>query len=214
MTTQTEVNETVRCFEEQRYAPLLSILIPSVPARLEQAMKLFRYLESICMVGAAFERSCEILMLTDNKQRSIGYKRRALVEVAKGDFVAFVDDDDTVSPLYLMEIFSAHSRSPEADVITFDTWCQLDSGPKVLVSHALGNPNEQYNPRGFKRAPWHIHAWRREISQRHLDAFPDSNYGEDWPWCEAMLRDVKTEARTGDIPLYHYRYDSKITEAR
>jgi hypothetical protein len=200
--------------EAKTHIPLLSVLIPSVPSRLEKATELFRLLEKLSDLDEVFPGdTAEILMLTDNKQRSIGKKRRALVEAAQGSYVAFVDDDDTVSGSYFVRIFEAIKTNPGVDLITFNTTCRLNGGPVVNVMHGIGFANEQYCPAGFRRAPWHMHAWRREIAQRHADAFPDLNNAEDWPWCAAMLKDVRTNVHIG-ATLFHYQHDSKKTEAR
>jgi hypothetical protein len=152
----------------------------------------------------------EILMLTDNKQRSIGAKRQALLDIARGTYVGFVDDDDTVSENYV-EAIARTANESAPDVIVFDSFCVIGDGPAVLCRHDLHNANEEYNPAGFCRKPWHIHYWRREIAQ--AARFPDLSYGEDWPWCEQMLRHAKTQARASEKPLYTYHFDPAVSEA-
>ena len=115
----------------------------------------------------------EILLLLDNKQRSIGKKREALVKLAQGQYVAFVDDDDSVHAEYVQSI--VHAAESKADVIVFDSVCQINGGPLALVRHGLEFENQQYNPAGFTRKPWHIHAWRREFVLPY--SFPDVSYG-------------------------------------
>lgn len=185
----------------------LSILIPSVPSRREKAAKLFDKLSQ--QTGTA---DVEILMLLDNKKRSIGLKRQALLDVALGDYVAFVDDDDDVLNGYVQSVFqvilAAAAYTP--DVVVFDSYCTLNDGPPVLVSHSLFSPNEQYNLAGFRRAAWHIHAWKRELAVQ--SRFPDQGGTEDWAWAEPLNRMAKTQIKI-DIPLYHYRFNSKTTEA-
>ncbi len=184
--------------------PRFSILIPSVPARRAAAAALYDELEH-----QAEGLDVEILLLLDNHKRSIGKKREALVQASRGRYVAFVDDDDTVSGNYVQAIIEASELNP--GVITFDSSCVIDGAQAVRIRHGLSNDNEQYNPAGFKRKPWHINAWPGDLARAW--PFPDLNYGEDWPWCESMLRFVRTERHIDDV-LYHYRYDSKITEAR
>lgn len=190
--------------------PILSILIPSIPSRREMAAALYDKLADEVAMHKLTD--VEILMLVDNKQRSIGLKRQALVDVALGDYLCFVDDDDDVEPGYVYPIWVAANYRPAPDVIVFDSLCSIDQNPPVLVSHSIENTNEQYSPAGFKRAPWHIHAWRKELAK--AAKFPDLNYGEDWPWCEQMLKSVTSERRAIGRPLYHYRFNHQITEAR
>ena len=49
---------------------ILSILIPSIPSRFKLVQKLYKTIE-----GQIRDREVEILVLIDNKKRSIGAKR-------------------------------------------------------------------------------------------------------------------------------------------
>ncbi|HRB54711.1 MAG TPA: glycosyltransferase family A protein, partial [Bacteroidia bacterium] len=51
-----------------------------------------------------FHAEVEILTDIDNGQKTIGQKRNELVEKSKGKYVAFIDDDDMVSPFYLKTV--------------------------------------------------------------------------------------------------------------
>ena len=151
----------------------------------------------------------EILLLLDNKQRSIGAKREMLVQLSQGKYVVFVDDDDEVAHDYIPQILAVADEG--AHVIVFDTICSVNADPPVTVRHSLEFENEQYNPSGFRRKPWHVHPWRSELAK--AAHFPDRSYGEDWGWVEQMIAHAKTEASAGGGALFHYRYRSNVTEA-
>ena len=73
----------------------LSILIPTLHSRkvkLERLMKLLR---------DQLQPDIEVLLEPDKGEVSIGCKRNALLHRALGDYVCFIDDDDTVSPDYI-----------------------------------------------------------------------------------------------------------------
>jgi glycosyltransferase involved in cell wall biosynthesis len=152
----------------------------------------------------------EILLLLDNKARSVGLKRDALVQSSRGEYVAFVDDDDDVDHNYIELILDAASSHP--DVIVFDTLVSLNDGPIVRCSHDLDFPNDQYNPAGFRRGAWQMHAWRGDLARSVH--FPDNVHAqaEDWPWCEALGKLARSSVK---IPraLYFYRYSDASTEA-
>ena len=80
--------------------PLLSILISAIPSRWEMARKLFEGLTRVA------DQRVEVLLLFDNKRRSVGEKRQALLDIARGEYVTFIDDDDLVAPGYVSEILS------------------------------------------------------------------------------------------------------------
>jgi glycosyltransferase involved in cell wall biosynthesis len=186
---------------------IFSVLIPSVPSRHAQAIALF---DKITKQSEGYD--VEVLMFCDNKKRSIGKKREALVKISQGDYVAFVDDDDDVADCYISricdEINTPNRFKP--DVIVFDTWVTVNDGPKVLCRHDATHQNEPYSVDGFRRAPWQMHVWRGNVAR--YTPFPDMMYGEDWPWCEEMLKRVNVSTKI-NAALYHYRYSDAGTEA-
>lgn len=184
--------------------PILSVLIPTVPARREAAWKLFDKI-----TAQAEGQPVEVLVLLDNKKRSTGLKRDALLQASAGDYIAFADDDDDVSEHYIKRILTAASVGPWG-VIVFDTDCSLNGASPVRIRHSLRFPNEQYNPAGFKRGPWQMHAWRGMIAR--AVRFPDLQNGEDSAWCAEMKRNTFSYAKIEEV-LYHYRYDHETTEA-
>ncbi|NJL70646.1 MAG: hypothetical protein HC888_03020 [Candidatus Competibacteraceae bacterium] len=191
--------------------PRFSILVPSIPSRIEKYLTpLFRKLEAQVPDG-----SVEIISLLDNKTRSVGLKRDALVQAARGDYLAFCDDDDDVSLNYVSSILEAIKANPSVDVIVFKQMSTINGGNPFIVEFGLEYSNEEASLvdgiwRDIRRQPFHICAWRRELAQAHR--FPDASYGEDWHWCSRVLSDVKTEARIDDV-LHFYRYSDSVTEA-
>ncbi len=189
--------------------PILSVLIASVPSRREMAWALFDKISA--QAGSEPSGAVEILLFLDNKKRSVGLKRQALVDIAAGQYIAFVDDDDDVADDYVSSILEArNSTSDTVDVITFDTLVRINDGPVVACQHELGFQDEQYSPGGFKRSPWQMHAWRKSLARRVR--FPDKNNAEDAPWVSEMVKLARTQTKI-DKALYFYRYDDAKTEA-
>lgn len=183
--------------------PLLSILTPAVPSRFEQLQKLCAELQKQIR-----DRPVEHLVLLDNKRRSVGLKRDALLRSARGEYVAFVDDDDMVSPYYVSAILAHIDSAP--DVITFDQLATVD-GVSSTVNFRLGEDNQPFCPRGIThRAAWHVCAWRRSLAIQ--SRFPDTSYGEDWAFAAPLNRIAEVEVHIPQI-LHYYRHSSKTTEA-
>ena len=72
----------------------LSILIPTLESRQQQFEWLYDKLATQVR-RHGLEGEVEILSLRDDGTTSIGYKRNRLMEQAQGEFIVFVDDDDT-----------------------------------------------------------------------------------------------------------------------
>jgi glycosyltransferase involved in cell wall biosynthesis len=183
---------------------VLSVLVCGTPRRLEShATPLIRKLEK-----QADGLPVEILYLLDNKKRSVGYKRQALLDIAKGDYVSYVDDDDDVADNYVSAILEGAKFG--SDVVTFDQ-CADINGAVGLIRFGLGQPNEAFKPGGIAlRGAWHVCAWKRSIAQ--TAKFPDLMDGEDWRWAEQLCLKATTSTHV-DAVIHLYRFRSATTEA-
>lgn len=190
--------------------PLLSILTPACWERVERCQHLVQ--DIAAQITAPW--TVEHLVLYDNRHRSVGLKRQALLEAARGQYIAFVDDDDAVSADYVSSLLKAIQQHPEAHVITFEQdACYNGKYFKVIFQHGakdqnliLDGPDDQELIRG----PWHVCAWRRERI-RHCQ-FLDCNYGEDAAWVKQARRHV-TQAHHIPKVLHTYHHDARTTLA-
>lgn len=185
---------------------LWSILITSVPSRIASCLS---GLITNLNLQTRFEPNVEILALLDNKQRTIGAKRNLLLNMAQGDYVSYIDDDDEIASDYVARILNAIEKRP--DVITFDVlctvgkqkkYCHYDINYNGVRCKNLENGDEEW----FTR-PYHLHVWKKEV----VGWFPNINLGEDIKWADNIdisnLKQIKLE----EI-LYYYRWDPKNTE--
>ncbi len=176
---------------------LLSILIPTIPTR---AVKLQRLLD-ILDPQVRDRRDVEILCLRDNRSMSIGEKRNRMRSIARGDYVAFVDDDDVVSHDYVARIVAALGSRP--DVVTFRVRVE-GYGPAKPCRYGLGLSHADL-PSEYHRKPNHLMAWRRDLANQI--PFPLISHGEDTQWAEQIAKLATAEIAL-DAILYQYLYDS------
>jgi hypothetical protein len=201
---ETYDKRSARGFDLDLNQPVLSILTPSVPERIDSHLKTL--LEKIKkQIG---DKPVEHLVFLDNKKRSIGYKREALVEIAKGKYMAFVDDDDDISDDYVDSLLEGAKSN--ADVITFRQTCLVNDNLPSVINFSLKNTvNQEYFPNMIiQRMPFHVCAWRSEIAKRHK--FTDKNYSEDWFWSQQLIKDAKTEHHIDKI-IHTYIYNDNVT---
>ena len=179
----------------------LSILTPTIPGRESQLAALQAKIES---QGGSVEH----LALCDNRTRSIGAKRQALVDIARGEYIAFVDDDDDIADDYVVELLRAIESN--ADVITFHQRAWYNDLASI-VEFGINHHDQTFVPDGITlRAPWHVCAWKREVVEGCQ--FGESNYGEDLVWCQQARRRIKTGFHIPKI-LHTYRHDAATTAA-
>lgn len=189
--------------------PKLSILTPACWERIDQARALHEKI-----MGQVFSNHIEHLTLFDNRARSIGMKRQALVDSARGEFIAFVDDDDDVTTDYVPLLVEAIAKHPDADVITFDQDA-IYNGKEFVVHFQIGAGDDRLDLAGpdhqrLTRGPWHVCAWRRS-KVKHCQ-FLDTNYGEDAAWV-SQARQAVQRAHHIDATLHTYRHDARTTLA-
>jgi len=182
---------------------LLSLLIPTMTSRQQVFTQLYEALQ-IQIRTSQWASEVEILIELDGGEASIGQKRNALVGRASGLFVAFIDDDDLVSPDYVDLICSAITREPKIDCI----------GIKGVITFRGSHPQEFFyslrytefysKNHTYFRPPYHLNPMRREIAVRYR--FLDVSYSEDFEWAEQIRRDrALINEEFIDSVLYYYR---------
>jgi hypothetical protein len=184
---------------------LLSICIATVPSR---AALLDEILAELTKQISQFPREVEIVI--DPRERvTIGAKRNDLIRRAIGEYVAHVDDDDKIAPDYISRVLHALKSNPGTDCASLAGIMTTDDQDPVpfLDSIRYGQWSTKPNSDGlYERTPEHRNAVRRDLAIKA--GFPDSSYGEDHEFSRRLRPLLKTEAWTGDEPLYFYNYRS------
>lgn len=180
-----------------------SILIPSLPSRLRTFLpRLMDVLEP------QLTSDVELLILTDNRQRSVGAKRNELLRMATGEYLAFIDDDDLVHlSEYVSSILGAMDGS---DCIVFDQTVTInDSAPK-LCKYGIEYDYTD-TPELWTGKPAHTMVWKSELAK--LCKFPEINYSEDMDWVSQAWPLIKSQTRIDKI-LYYYEFNRRTSETR
>jgi len=194
--------------------PELSILIPAL---FERQSKLPGYLVS--QIG---DLPVELLVLSDNRKRSTGYKRQALLDMARGRYITHLDDDDWVAPTYIKDVLEAIALDYSkpwptglADVITIEQECVWNGENPYIVRCDLGFENETMHKdaddklwQDIKRKPWAWCIWNAIIAKQAL--FPDGYIDDDWFWLKQVLTRASAQRKINKV-LHFYRYNSKTS---
>ena len=194
-----------------------SVLILSIPSRNESLMAAMKQLqEQADATGQG--KAVEILVLLDNRSKSIAEKRNDLLQAARGKYIAFLDDDDAISKEYMSKILAAIDEYDGVDCISFNQWCSINGEP-MNVEFGIGNPHGHLwrDEDGFlgdiKRPSYHMCVWRREIAQS--ETFnpvygANGQSSEDIDWLLRLYPKVQTEYHIPDA-LHGYIYNSQTT---
>jgi hypothetical protein len=185
-----------------------SILLLGIPERFEKLKKLLEKLE-FQIKKNGLKEDIEILALIDNRNRSVGNKRQALLDISQGEFISFIDDDDDISDEYVLEIHNAILKNIDVDVITFNQIAKINNNPESKIKFNLNYSNEEYFPNAIiKRKPFHMCVWNTRLTNQVK--FPDISKTEDWFWIENLCKIAKTQYNIDKV-LHFYIFNSEIT---
>jgi len=185
----------------------LSILIPSVFERDHEAL-------IKKLLGQIGTLPVELLVLQENWRRHLGAKRQALLNMAQGDFVVHLDDDDDVADNYVAALLAAAIEHPHVDVIVFNQSCVLHApdmptNPFIVrtgMEYTVAEPAHVVDGKwaDITRPPWHWCCWRTDFA-RQARFPPQKCDSDDWFWVEQLLPLLRTQHRIDQV-LYHYTY--------
>jgi hypothetical protein len=171
----------------------LGILIATIPRRRHYLTRLMERLTP--------QLTDDVRVRLDaDEHTTIGGKRQRLLSESAERFLAWIDDDDTVSPRYCASILEAiHRDSP--DIVGFQVRKFVDGQLREVQTHSLVAP-------GIKRIPSHLNPVRREVALavgfRPLAEDEDADYSQRM---HAMFGNTLRESYI-DEPMYDYLYRS------
>lgn len=185
----------------------LSILVPTVPSRLNFFYpRIMTQLLQQCVLYP----QVEIIGLFDNKKRTVGEKRQDLLNIAKGEYLVFIDDDDRIADDYISSIMDALEKNPNTDCVVFDCICCIENGSlkqlcKYGIEFEYGDILDGLEWRG---KPAHTMVYKSSIAKRH--SFISSNFGEDVDWVKRACLEIKIQTRIDKV-LYYYDCQANTT---
>jgi len=182
---------------------LLSILICSIPKR--KAM-LNRLLNQIADYSKDYFSETELEILIDESiDKTIGAKRDRLLNKSNGKYIAFIDDDDSITEHYFKEIRKGIDGNYDCCSLRgVMTW---NGGNPELFEHSIKYTawNTTRNIIKYERFPNHLNCIKSEIAKQVN--FNELNHGEDKDWSYKLNETglIKTEHFINEI-IYNYQY--------
>ena len=181
---------------------ILTLLIPTIADRREMFENIYSILKTQILKN---QNKNKIEILVDNSNNTIGAKRNNLLEKSKGEYIAFIDDDDEVSSDYIDTLINAIKSKPDCvslrGVITWN-----GSNPE-LFEHSVKYSAyaTTTNEIKYERFPNHLNCIKSSIAKQFK--FKEINFGEDTDWATQIFQSglLKKEVYIDKV-LYHYKY--------
>lgn len=176
----------------------LSILIPALISRYDNNVVLKQ-------LNAQNLTDIEVLVYYDNGELSIGEKRNKLLKSANGEYLCFIDDDDSISNNFIKYIMDGINK--DVDCCSLRGVITWDGGNPEIFEHSI--KYKEYattdNPIKYERYPNHLNVIKASIAKQFK--FPEINHGEDTDWATQIFKSglIKTEHYIPEV-IYNYNY--------
>ncbi|MDO5604916.1 MAG: glycosyltransferase family 2 protein [Paracoccus sp. (in: a-proteobacteria)] len=211
-------------------SPKLSILIPtynveayvieclqSIDAQMTDACEIIVYDD--CSSDSTVQRVTEFLgqsrghirLEAGTENRGVSFSRNRLLDLAAGEYVWFIDSDDTICPTAVATIMHALATGADAVSFGFHRWVD-GSAPSGPVCLSFSGPAGfiQTTPDGFYAATLssgNMHPWNRVFRRRLFSSdlrFPEGRIYEDLEIIPLVMSRAQSAVFI-DQPLVAYR---------
>ena len=204
-------------------APWLSMLFDGLDHQT------FRNFETIFVDDGSTDGTGELLdmyaasrdgvKIVHQPNRGLSEARNAGFDKALGEFIAFIDADDTISPFYLADLFSL-ATSLDLDFAMCNGWRFHEKPGDMNNHHVFVHPKPEGVMSGVEwfestlsEGNWHCNAWmtmvRREFLRKHTIRFKEGVYMEDVLWNATVQSKAERVAYTSK-QSYYYRCDAGV----
>lgn len=178
----------------------LSILICSVDIE-ERQIKLKKLISELHrQISKNYaEEIVEIIVDTDNMNKSVGKKRNDLIEKSKGEFICFIDDDDFVSENYLSTIL--YHLNSGIDILLIGIKHIKNDVNQIKILPSLYIDNLNTGEAVFKTNHFHLCPHKKSIARNVL--FECVNFAEDMLYSQKMVKHINNSYLISE-PIYIY----------
>lgn len=149
----------------------------------------------------------EIVINKDDGSKSIGEKRNECLDLMKGEYFDFIDDDDEVTPIYCEKMIQAAKSGADCASLT-GLYYENGVFIKPFVHDLKYREWNNDNPSHYERCPNHLNL----VAKRCIEGmrFNSISFGEDGQWSMQLLNEgrLKTQYEIKEV-LYHYYHRSK-----
>lgn len=204
----------------QYVGPLLTIMIPTIKERQDafEALKAELHRQILLLPDPTL---VQVIWKQDNCEVTIGDKRQALLEAARGLYVCAIDDDDLVEPTYIRDILTVildeQRRGRVVDCVVFRGVMTVDGRFERWFDFDVEHGSYREVGNTSLRTPNHLCPIRRELAV--ATGFISKKQGEDSDFARRVFPRITTQAIVRDHKgdkkvLYHYRFSRSGTRTQ
>jgi hypothetical protein len=188
---------------------LWSIGILTVPQRKDKLLRLIKIIKDQTLVSIAHR--IELIVISDDKIRTVGDKRNEVLAKANGKYVCFIDDDDLVSDYYIVKILNKLDKEIY-DGIGFSGLFYHNEKPVLIFKHSSNYTTDIRENEFQYRFLNHLNPILTEYAR--TIRFPLINYSEDSQYSNKLKESnlIKNEFTFDEnLIMYHYLFSTEET---
>jgi len=185
----------------------LSILICTIGKRHD---KFARLLSQLMPQVEKYKGRIEVVAYWNNGELPLAEIRQALMDDAKGKYMAFVDDDDELPEYYCEDIMNALKQDP--DYVGWRMQAYHNDEPLKPTFHSIKYDKWDEDEEGFYRNASHLNPIKTSIA-RQVPFAHTSGVPEDYNWAKQVAPLLKTEVFIGR-PMYYYKHRTEDSSWR
>lgn len=164
-------------------------------------------LELVSALVASHHRKPMFRFAATPQNSGPGAARNVGIQLAQGEYVAFLDSDDWVEATMYEELYRA-ATTYHADMVCCDAWLEgLNQNPRTLCNPQLPSGAITPESRAFFLTHYVAYLWtfiyRRSFLVEHNITFPPERSAEDSYFIGCCML-LTTSFAHIDKPLYHY----------
>lgn len=175
-----------------------SILIATIGQRNDRFVVLLDHL--MRQVKEYGNDEVEVLAYWNNGELPLARIRQRLVEKARGNYINFIDDDDSIPEYYVKEVLEALKKAP--DYVGWRMQAYTNGNKLKPTFHSLKYDKWSEDDDGYYRDVSHLNPIKKqfaiEVPFEHQDGNP-----EDYNWALRVRPLLKTEVYI-DKEMYQY----------
>jgi len=186
---------------------ILSILICTLPERQDMFKKLINELKAQVRTLNCFDKVECVYNDKPKGSLTIGAKRNELLNSAKGEYVVYIDDDDSVPTDYIKEVLKALESKPDCvgyyENVVFDG--RKERSLLSIKCEEWKAFNEPFEGVNYYRTPFAKTPIKTELCKQVM--YNDMNFGEDIDFSKRIYPLLKKEVFINK-DMYYYTFTS------
>lgn len=142
----------------------------------------------------------DIELIVNTDEVKVGEKRQRCLEMAQGEYINFIDDDDLIAHDYVETIYPLLDG---VDYVGFKLQMYQDGVKQKPTAHSLRHKTWSEDEKGYYRGVTHLNPLKTELAKQ--STFRGSD-GEDKRWAETIT--AKTQHYIGRF-MYFYFFSTR-----